>query len=168
MGDKTIDEVEPFNLEAPTSESTQINHDQATSSHEDEDDQKTPVQLHPSTRSTRAPFKNKFSTVMFAILGGSTVRTFEDVFEGLEGVEIDEDGEGSDVEGMRDLADEKSGQSSAPLDPREQDGKEDTDNLSEVPYQKVVDETTQTEGDPVPTTGLIPEALPAPSPAPQL
>ncbi|KAF9522668.1 hypothetical protein CPB83DRAFT_864143 [Crepidotus variabilis] len=75
---------------------------------EDEDETKTPTQVLPSASVLHeAPFKNVFSTVMFAILGGSTVRTFEEVLEGEEGVEIDEDGEGSDVDAMKDLADVK-------------------------------------------------------------
>ncbi len=53
----------------------------------------------------KGKFSNTFDTVMFAILGGSTVRTFQKAFEGQVGVEIDEDAQGSDVEGMRDAAD---------------------------------------------------------------
>ena len=43
----------------------------------------------------RGRFKGVFDTVMFAILGESTVKTFKDVFEGVEGVEFDEE---TDVE----------------------------------------------------------------------
>ena len=50
----------------------------------------------------RGKFKDVFDTVMFAILGGSTVTTFRDIFEGAEGVEYDEEAEGSEVEGMKD------------------------------------------------------------------
>jgi O-acetyl-ADP-ribose deacetylase (regulator of RNase III) len=53
----------------------------------------------------KGTFSNTFDTVMFAILGGSTVRTFQKAFEGEVGVEIDEDAQGHDVEGMRDAAD---------------------------------------------------------------
>jgi hypothetical protein len=53
----------------------------------------------------KGKFANTFDTVMFAILGGSTVRTFQKAFEGEVGVEIDEDAQGRDVEGMRDAAD---------------------------------------------------------------
>lgn len=53
----------------------------------------------------KGKFANTFDTVMFAILGGSTVRTFQKAFEGEVGVEIDEDAQGCDVEGMRDAAD---------------------------------------------------------------
>ena len=44
----------------------------------------------------RGKFKGIFDIVLFAILGGSTVRTFRDIFEGAEGVEFDEE---ADVEG---------------------------------------------------------------------
>ena len=52
----------------------------------------------------RGKFKGVFDTVMFAILGGSTVMTFKNVFEGAEGVEFDEEADGSDVEGMKDAS----------------------------------------------------------------
>jgi len=53
----------------------------------------------------KGKFKGAFDTVMFAILGGSTVRTFRQVFEGVEGIELDEEAEGSDAEGMKDRVD---------------------------------------------------------------
>jgi hypothetical protein len=52
----------------------------------------------------RGKFKDVFDTVMFAILGGSTVMTFKNVFEGAEGVEFDEEADDSDVEGMKDTS----------------------------------------------------------------
>jgi len=59
-----------------------------------------------SPTSGKGKFKGAFDTVMFAILGGSTVRTFERVFEDAEGLVVDDEGEpGSDVEEMKDLAD---------------------------------------------------------------
>jgi len=39
----------------------------------------------------RGRFKGVFDTVMFSILGESTVKIFKDVFEGAEGVEFDEE-----------------------------------------------------------------------------
>jgi hypothetical protein len=52
----------------------------------------------------KGKFKDVFDTVMFAILGESTVGTFRNVFEGAEGVEFDEEAGGSDVEGMKDAS----------------------------------------------------------------
>lgn len=71
---------------------------------QDETEQKTPSCASVSSVG-KGKFKGAFDTVMFAILGGSTVRTFKQVFEGAEGVELDEEAEGSDVEGMKDIVD---------------------------------------------------------------
>lgn len=54
------------------------------------------VGINPASR---GKFDGVFDTVMFAILGGSTVGTFKDMFEGVKGVEFDED------EDMKDTAD---------------------------------------------------------------
>jgi hypothetical protein len=45
----------------------------------------------------RGRFKGVFDTVMFAILGESTLKTFQEVFEGAEGVEFDEEADVEDT-----------------------------------------------------------------------
>jgi len=71
---------------------------------QDEAEQKPPSRVSVSSVG-KGKFKGAFDTVMFAILGGSTVRTFQQVFEGAEGVELDDEAEGSDIEGMKDNVD---------------------------------------------------------------
>jgi hypothetical protein len=68
-----------------------------------------------------APFKGKFETVVFAILGGATVREFRDVFgEKAAPDGPDElDGEDSEIEGMKDEV------AGGAVDPRGEDGKAD-------------------------------------------
>ena len=68
-----------------------------------------------------APFEGKFETVVFAILGGPTVREFRDIFgEKAAPDGPDElDGEDSEIEGMKD---EVVGDA---VDPRGEDGKAD-------------------------------------------
>ena len=59
-----------------------------------------------------AKFKNVFDTVVFAILGGPTIKVFRDIFgdtvvDKIDG-EDDIEEEGSEVEGMKDVEDRKS------------------------------------------------------------
>jgi hypothetical protein len=53
----------------------------------------------------RGNFRGVFDTVNFAILGGSTVRTFREVFEGADGVEFDEEPDDGGAEGLKDAVD---------------------------------------------------------------
>jgi len=84
-----------------------------------------------------APFEGKFETVVFAILGGATVREFRDVFgeKAVPDGPDELDGEESEIEGMKD--DVVGGIS----DPHGEDGKADEPAQSAgVPQQDGADE----------------------------
>ncbi|CAA7260612.1 unnamed protein product [Cyclocybe aegerita] len=59
--------------------------------------------LFKNDQGVEGRFYGAFDTVLFAILGGSTVRTFQEMFG--DAAVVDEEGEGSDIEGMKDAAD---------------------------------------------------------------
>ncbi|KAJ3502523.1 hypothetical protein NLJ89_g8849 [Agrocybe chaxingu] len=59
--------------------------------------------LYKNDEGMEGKFYGAFDTVLFAILGGSTVRTFQEIFR--DAAVVDEEGEGSDIEGMKDAAD---------------------------------------------------------------
>ena len=99
-----------------------------------------------------APFEGKFETVVFAILGGATVREFRDVFGAKAAPDgPDElDGEDSEIEEINDEVVPVGGAS----DPRDEDGKVDEPAQSAgVPQQDgageekgmVVDQDVQTD-----------------------